>query len=69
MLMALHPHIQKRARAEVIDAVGIDQIPKAADISQFTYLLALMKEVFRFAPIGPLGESQRNHVLWAWSLI
>ena len=55
MLMALHPDVQKRAQAEVDDEVGRNQVAEYAQLENVPYLFAVMKEVLRFAPVGPLG--------------
>ncbi|KDQ53720.1 hypothetical protein JAAARDRAFT_103521, partial [Jaapia argillacea MUCL 33604] len=58
-LMARHQDIQKRAQSEIDEVIGRDRLPELSDLPQFVYLLALMKEVLRFAPVGPLALPHR----------
>ena len=55
MLMALHPHVQQRAQAEVDEQLG-GELPDLDALDNLPYVTAVLKEVMRFAPIGPLGE-------------
>lgn len=55
MLMALNPDVQRCSQAEIDKIVGRDRNPSASDISQFDYLMAVMKEVLRSAPVAPFG--------------
>lgn len=57
MLMALHPAIQARVQAELDSVLGKGRQPSYADLESLPYLAAVFKEVLRFAPVGPLGES------------
>jgi cytochrome P450 len=54
--MALHPEIQRKAHAE-LDAVldGI-RLPTFDDENELPYVGAIVKEVFRWHPISPLGD-------------
>ena len=56
MLMALHPNVQRRAQEEIDSSVGHGQPPTLADTRHLEYLTCVMKEVLRFAPVGPLGR-------------
>ncbi|ETW75662.1 cytochrome P450 monooxygenase 5 [Heterobasidion irregulare TC 32-1] len=56
MLMALHPNVQRRAQEEIDSSVGHGQPPTLADTRHLEYLTCVMKEVLRFAPVGPLGS-------------
>ena len=59
--MALHPHIQKRAQAEVDHVLGSgtspapERLPTPADQERLPYVEALCKEVLRWQPATPLG--------------
>lgn len=55
-LMALHPGVQLRAQAEIDEKVGTSSLPSLKQLDDLHYLNAIMKEVLRFAPVGPLGE-------------
>lgn len=63
MLMALHPDVQEHARAEIdqvlenrhLPHVGDPHLlPQIGDLPRFQYLLAVLKEVLRWAPVGNL---------------
>ncbi|GJW54465.1 flavonoid 3'-hydroxylase [Tanacetum coccineum] len=50
-----HPQILKQAREEIDSVVGQDRLVTELDLSQLTYLQALVKEVFRLHPSTPLS--------------
>ena len=56
MLMALHPDVQQKAQQEIDEFIGCRSIPSPEDCERLPYLTAVLKEVLRFAPVGPLGE-------------
>lgn len=53
MLMALHPSAQKRAQQEIGSIIG--RVPRMVDVHRLPYLLAILKEVMRYAPVANLG--------------
>lgn len=53
--MTLFPDIQKRAQAEIDSVVGPDRLPSFADRESLPYVEAVVKEVFRWNPVAPLG--------------
>ena len=53
--MTLHPEVQKRAQKEIDDVVGTDRLPTSTDRDRLPYCEAVMKEVFRWHPVVPLG--------------
>jgi cytochrome P450 len=55
LLMALHPEVQGLAQAEIDEICGRDQAPQPVQLGSLTYLLAVLKEVLRYAPVGNLG--------------
>lgn len=58
--MALHPDVQLRAQAEIDEKLGTSSLPSLRQLDDLHYLNAIMKEVLRFAPVGPLGMCQRD---------
>jgi hypothetical protein len=56
MLMALHPSVQERARHEIDSTIG--RVPRMSELYRLPYLLAVLKEVMRYAPVGNLGGDQ-----------
>lgn len=58
--MTLHPEAQAKAQAELDAVVGTDRLPSFADRVRLPYVDALVKEVFRWQPVGPLGVPHRT---------
>lgn len=56
--MTLYPEAQKKAQAEIDAVVGRNRLPTLADRASLPYVEALVKEVFRWQPVGPLGKSR-----------
>ena len=54
--MTLHPDAQKRAQQEIDDVIGTDRLPVSADGERLPYCEAVLKEVFRWNPVVPLGS-------------
>lgn len=54
--MTLHPEAQRKAQAEIDRVIGNDRFPTLDDQPSLPYLDALMKEVFRWNPVAPLGK-------------
>lgn len=55
--MTLHPEAQRKAQAEIDAIIGPDRLPSLADREDLPYVEALVKEVYRLNPVGPLGTS------------
>ena len=55
LAMTLFPEVQKRAKEEIDAVVGSDRLPSFADRPKLPYVEALVKEVFRWNPVAPLG--------------
>jgi cytochrome P450 len=55
--MTLHPEVVKKAQAEIDTVIGNDRLPTFADRPYLPYLEALVKEVFRWNVVTPLGSS------------
>ena len=55
--MTLHPTVAKRAQEELDSVVGNDRLPGFEDRDELPYLNALVKEVFRWNSVAPLGKS------------
>ena len=54
--MITHPEVQRKAQAEIDMVVGSDRFPTFDDQVRLPYVDAVMKEVLRWRPIGPLGK-------------
>nr|BAL05080.1 cytochrome P450 [Phanerodontia chrysosporium] len=59
LAMTLFPHVAKRAQMEVDAVVGSDRLPTCEDRPNLPYVEALVKEVFRWNPVAPLGLPHR----------
>ncbi|KAK1983937.1 cytochrome P450 [Colletotrichum cereale] len=55
LTMMLHPEAQKRAQEEIDRIVGQDRLPNIHDRENLPYVQALIKEIMRWHPIGPMG--------------
>ena len=53
--MVLNPDAQKKAQAEIDAIVGRDRLPTMEDVDKLVYVQAMLKEVLRWHPVGPLG--------------
>lgn len=61
--MMCHPDIQKKAQEEIDHVIGPDRLPQEADRERLPYVKALLWEVLRWQPIGPLGKVSILHSL------
>ena len=52
--MALHPHVQSKVQEELDAVVGKARAVAEDDVAVMTYLPAVVKEVLRLHPPGPL---------------
>ncbi|KAF9498005.1 cytochrome P450 [Pleurotus eryngii] len=59
MLMALHQDVQRRAQLEIHEVTKAhnrtDGLPRASDLGELKYLVAVLKEVLRYAPVSNLA--------------
>lgn len=53
--MRLYPDVMKRAQAEINDVVGRERLPTFTDREKLPYIGAIVKEVLRWRPAGPMG--------------
>lgn len=56
MAAVLYPEIQRKAQAEVDAVVGQDRLPSFEDRESLPYVEAVVKELYRWLPIVPLGK-------------
>jgi cytochrome P450 len=59
LMMTLHPQVQQRAQAEVERVVGKDRLANINDQKDLPYVVAVIKEVLRWAPAVPQGLLHR----------
>lgn len=55
LAMMLYPQVQHRAREEIDRVVGDGRLPNVKDRGSLPYVEAVLKEVFRWHPIAPMG--------------
>lgn len=55
LAMTIHPEVLKRAQAEIDYVIGTDRMPSLSDRPNLPYIEAVVKEVLRWNPVGPLG--------------
>lgn len=56
LAMAMHPECQKRAHAELDEAIGRDRVPACSDFDRLPYIRAIVKECLRWHTVAPLGK-------------
>ncbi|KAF9237534.1 cytochrome P450, partial [Melanogaster broomeanus] len=49
------PEVQRTAQAEIDSVVGQNRLPTLRDHAQLPYVVVVLKEVFRWFPVAPLG--------------
>jgi cytochrome P450 len=54
--MCTHPRVQIAAQVELDAVIGNERLTTVADRAQLPYIDAVVKEVFRWGPIAPLGK-------------
>ncbi|KAJ0116179.1 hypothetical protein J7T55_005125 [Diaporthe amygdali] len=55
LAMVLHPGVQQKAWEEIDRVVGGDRLPTLNDRENLPYVEAVLKEVFRWHPLVPMG--------------
>ena len=55
--MTIFPRVQERAQAEIDAVIGSERLPSLDDKKNLPYVEALIKEVFRWNSVLPLGEA------------
>ena len=59
LAMTLFPDIQKRAQAEIDIVVGDGRLPSFEDRERLPFVEAIVKEILRWRPPGPVSKSLR----------
>ena len=55
LAMVLYPEVMRKAQAQIDAVVGRDRIPTFEDQKNLPYVEAMVKEVLRWRPVGPLA--------------
>lgn len=53
--MALYPEAQRKAQEEIDRILGPNRLPTLDDRHKLPYIDAMVKETFRWHPVGPMG--------------
>ena len=53
--MALHPEVQRKAQKQLDNVIGTDRLPNLDDVTALPYVETIVKELFRWHPVTPLG--------------
>jgi cytochrome P450 len=61
LAMILHPESQARGQAEIDRVVGKDRLPNFDDRKQMPYIEAILREIMRWRPSGPLSACALSH--------
>lgn len=64
--MVTFPEVQRKAQAEIDRVIGHHRLPSYEDRGDLVYLHALLLEVLRWNPVGPLG-SWRDIICISWN--
>lgn len=57
LAMSMFPEVQKKAQAEIDAVVGHERLPNFSDYESLPYIGALIKELLRWQPAVPVGQS------------
>ncbi|CAG9987967.1 unnamed protein product [Clonostachys byssicola] len=55
LAMVMYPNVQKRAQEEITKVIGSDRLPQMEDRQSLPYLEALVQEIYRWNPVGPMS--------------
>ncbi|KAK2033146.1 flavonoid 3-hydroxylase [Colletotrichum zoysiae] len=60
MAMTLYPDVQKKAQEEIDRVVGSERLPTPDDRDRLPYVGAIVTEIIRWWPVGPMGLPHKN---------
>ena len=52
----MYPEVQRKAQEELDAVVGRGRLPTFDDLESLVYIQAIVKEILRWHPVGPLGK-------------
>ncbi|KAF7346415.1 putative cytochrome P450 [Mycena sanguinolenta] len=62
LAMATHPEVQKKAQTEIDTVVGTHRLPEFKDRPSLPFVEAVLREIIRWKPVGPLGVPHASTV-------
>ena len=57
--MLQNPQVQRKAQLELDAVIGPDRLPRFSDLPSLPYMNALIREVFRWHIVAPIGVPHR----------
>ncbi|PKS09030.1 hypothetical protein jhhlp_003643 [Lomentospora prolificans] len=60
LCMVLNPEVQEKAHAQLDSVLGPDRLPDFDDRPRLPYIDLILQEVFRWAPLAPLGIPHKS---------
>ncbi|KAL0951023.1 hypothetical protein HGRIS_007764 [Hohenbuehelia grisea] len=60
LAMTLYPVVLRKAQAEIDEVVGPYRMSTFSDRDKLPYINAIVKEVLRWRPVGPIGVARRS---------
>ena len=55
LAMALYPEVQNKAQRQLDTVIGTERLPDFSDRPSLPYITAVVKELLRWHPAGPIG--------------
>ena len=59
LALVMFPEVQERAQEEIDRVVGTDRLPNFADRENMPYMDGIVKEAWRWNPVGPMGLTHK----------
>jgi cytochrome P450 len=53
--MSIYPEVQRKAQDEIDRVIGGGRLPNFEDRQNLPYIDAIVKEILRWNPVGPMG--------------
>lgn len=53
--MTVYPEVQRKAQEEIDRVIGSERLPGFEDRENLPYIDAIVKEILRWNPVGPMG--------------
>ena len=60
LAMIAYPAVQKKAQEELDRVIGRSRVPTLEDRDRLPYIRATLREILRWRPAAPLGESTKH---------
>ena len=60
LAMITYPDVQRKAQEELDRVIGRSRVPTLEDRDRLPYIRAILREILRWRPATPLGESTKH---------